>query len=237
MKKSAQYNPGFVSSVIVFFLLYTFSVRVLKAETGILQQEIQDKQSLLNGRIWRNQYSKVSGDQFFLSDKFLKGSLTFNGRRFNNLELMYDIADDELVLKGESNPTIILNKEMVDSFSLFFGNHIYHIINAGNDSSSLLKGYINILYEGPSALYVKHLKKIQPLAVDGRVDLFYQEHRTFLMKEDKIYQVKGKQSLLHLLSDRKKEIREYIRSSRIKLGSRDPDSFIPLLRFYDNLKK
>lgn len=237
MRKSAQYNTVFVSSVILFFLLFAFSGRVLKARTDILQQEIKDKQSLLNGRIWRNQYLKVSGDQFFLSDKFLKGSLTFNGRRFNNLDLMYDIADDELILKGESYPTIILNKEMVDSFSLFFGNHIYHIINMGNDSSSLMKGYINVLYEGPSALYVKHIKRIQPLAVDGRVDLFYQEHRTFLLKEDKIHQVKGKQSLLHLLSDREREIREYIRSRRIKLVSRDPDSFIPLLRYYDSLKK
>lgn len=237
MKKPAKYASRILFSLIQLLLFQSASVKASDTDTAIFIQDIKDKQSLLNGRIWRNQYSKVSGNQFFLSDNFTKGSLTFNGRRFNNLDLLYDIADDELILKGTSFPTIILNKEMVDSFSLFIQNHTYHIINTGNDSSSMLKGYINVLYAGPSTLYVKYYKKIQPLAEDGRLDLFYPEHRIFLRIENEIFQLGGRKRLLYLLSGRKTEIRDYIRRSRIKLKPKNPESLIPLLKFYDDLKQ
>ena len=64
-----------------------------------------------------NKHSKAVGDQFFLSNMFLKGSVFSNGRRFDNLDLLYDINSDELLLKTVSYPVIIMNKEMVDSFS------------------------------------------------------------------------------------------------------------------------
>ena len=86
-----------------------------------------------------------------------------------------------------------MNKEKVDSFSLILGNRIYHIINAGTDSSDVLRGYVNVLYDGPSSLYVKYTKKIQPLAVDGRFDLFFQEHRVYLKKGKEIVPVAGKE--------------------------------------------
>jgi hypothetical protein len=146
----------------------------------VLQQIPSDKQLLLNGRIWRNQYSKAIGDPFFLTSTFLKGSITFNGQKFNNLDLQYDIINDELLLKIESYPTIITNKEMVDSFNLIFENTNYHLFNAGTDPSSVLRGYVNVLYDGNSALYIKYKKMLQPLAVDGRYDLFFQEHRSYV---------------------------------------------------------
>jgi hypothetical protein len=237
MKGKYSYWPlHFISSVLLLLLFAAFC-RAEKPDTLLFHQEIKDKQLLLNGRIWRNQYAKVSGDQFFLTPTFMKGSVVFNGRRFNDLDLLYDIADDELILKGESFPTIILNKEMVDSFSLNAGNRNYYLINEGNDSSSMLKGYVNVLYEGSSGLYVKYIKKIQPLAVDGRLDLFYQEDRAFLKKDGEEFQVSGKKKLLRLLSDKKKAIRNFIRTNRIKLRSDDPETFIPLVKYYDSLNR
>lgn len=196
-----------------------------------------DKRLLLNGRIWRNQFSKVSGDQFFLTNKFLKGSLTLNGRKFNNLDLQYDIASDELLLSIDSQPVIIMNKEMVDSFDLLYENKTYHIINAGAEKSKILKGYVNLLYDGPSTLYVKYLKKIVPLSVDGRQDEFFLEHRVFLRKGSLIVPVVNRRTFLGMMEDKKEEIRHYMKSNHLKIIQNDPYSLIPLLKFYDNLSK
>jgi len=206
------------------------------AYSTVIQQNPSDKRLLLNGRIWRNQYSKAVGDQFLLTNLFLEGSVTFNGRRFNNLDLQYDIANDELLLKIESYPIIMMNKEMVDSFSLVFGNRIYHIINTGTDSSNVLKGYVNVLYDGPSALYVKYTKKIQPLAADGRYDLFIQEHHAFVRKGTEIVYVSGKRKLLNLMDNKKKEIRHFLRSNRFRLIKKDPNTFVPALKYYDSIR-
>lgn len=208
-----------------------------KTYSNVIQQDLSDKQILLNGRIWWNQYSNVTGDPFFLVNLFLKGSVTFNGRKFDNLDLKYDIYNDELILSTKSNPVIIMNKEMVDSFSMVLGNRIFYIINTGTDTSSVLRGYVNVLYHGPSSLYVKFRKKIQPLAVDGKKDLFYQEHLVYLRIGQEIMPVKGKKKLMSQMEDKKKEIRDYLKNNRIKVIQKDPYTFIPVLKYYDSIKK
>jgi len=211
----------------------------IQAQTysSISEQNPIDKQMILNGRIWRNQYAKASGDQFFITNTFVKGSVVFNGKKFDDLDLMYDIADDELIMSIVSHPTIIVNKEMVDSFDLFIGNRIYHIINAGTDTTIVLRGYVNVLYVGPSTLFVKYIKKLQPLAVDGRYDLFYQEHSMYIKKNTEIVAFEGKNDLLKILSDKKEQLKGYLKTGKIKLSRKDPESFIPVLEYYDRLKE
>ena len=237
MTKPALYYP---TSVFFLILILCGSPEIVKASpvfTIAFTQDPVDKQILLNGRIWRNQYSKVTGNQFFLTDNYIKGSVTFNGRRFDNLDLKYDIYSDELILSIGSHPVIFLNKEMTDSFSLGSGNRTYYIINAGTDTMNVLKGFVNLLYKGPSALYVKYIKKIQPQADEGKYDLFYQEHVVYLRKDSGIVLVKGKRKLFKLLEDKKKEIRDYLKTAGIRVSQKDPFTFIPLLQFYDSIIK
>ena len=229
--------------ILVLFFAASFAIypEVMRAASTCqtyIQQNPSDKKVLLNGRIWHNQYSKAVGDQFFLSATFfLKGSVTYNGRKFSDLDIQYDIANDELILKIGSYPVIIMNKEMVDSFSLHFGIRNYHIINTGNDTSGVLKGYVNVLYDGPTALYTKYTKKILPLAVDGRYDLFIQEHRIYLRKGTEVEPVAGKRRFFELLADKKKEIRHFIKSGRVKVKQKDPETFVPVLKYYDSISE
>jgi len=236
MAKSDRYNLLSILLLIICCCIYPEPIRSASAYPSVIQNNPSDKQLLLNGRIWRNQHSKAVGDQFFLSNMFLKGSVFFNGRRFDNLDLLYDIYSDELLLRSVSYPVIIMNKEMVDSFILVFDNRNYPVINAGNDSPGVLRGYVNIIYEGPSTLYVKYKKNIQPLAVDGRYDLFHSDHSVYLKKGEEIVAV-GKKELLNLLEDKRKEIRLYLKSNSLKLRQKDPETYIPVLRYYDSLKE
>ncbi|HBC78383.1 MAG TPA: hypothetical protein DEO60_14010 [Bacteroidales bacterium] len=237
MRKPALYYLTSTFFLILFLSLSSESVNASKAFANSTEQDTVDIHALLNGRIWLNHFSKVTGDQFFLTDKYITGSVTFNGRRFDNLNLKYDIYSDELLLSIESHPVILLNKEMTDSFSLGFGNRSYHIINAGTDTMSALKGYVNLLYKGPSALYVKYKKIIQPQADEGKYDLFYQEHVVFLRKGSGIVPVNGKRKLFKLLGDKKKEIRDYLKKAGIKVSQKDPFTYIPVLQFYDDILK
>ncbi|MGQ9620394.1 MAG: hypothetical protein ACUVTX_05350, partial [Bacteroidales bacterium] len=117
-----------------------------------LQDNPSDPQLLINGRVWQNIYIRVFGHQFFATSEFLTGSLTFNGRHYTELNLKYDIVNDELLLAVPYKPIIILNKEMVDSFRFTYGNRTYNIVNMGNDSASVVRGYVNVLYEGHTGL-------------------------------------------------------------------------------------
>jgi hypothetical protein len=234
-------KPGlkYLSAVLVLLCFSSVITETILAQrySSDIQMNIPEKQMILNGRIWRNQYTKASGDQFFLTNNFVKGSVVFNGEKFDNLDLMYDLAGDELIMSIISHPTIIVNKEMVDSFDIIIGNRNYHIINAGTDTSGPLRGYVNVLYTGPSTLFVKYIKKLQPLAVDGRYDLFYQEHSMYLRNNNEILSFENKGDFLNILEDRKEQLKEYMKTGKIKLSRKDPDTFVPLLEYYDSLKK
>lgn len=218
-------------------ILLFMSGMSVKAENPVIQRDPSGKKLLLNGRIWIDNYSKVEGDQFFLTNEFVKGSVTYDGKRFDNLDLKYDLINDELILRYEPYPIIIMNKEMVDSFRLFYNGNEYRIINAGNDPSELFYGYINILYDGSAALFVKYSKKIYPLAVDGKYDLFVQVQRIYLKKGNEIIPVIGRRGFLNQLDDRKHEIRKYLRSSRIRLTTRNLTTLVRVLNFYDSMNK
>ena len=237
MRKDAQYH-------LIFFLFFLTCSGTLPAYGQsaaayniINPSETSPNLPLLNGRIWHNKYSRAQGDPYFLSDGFLKGSVSFNGRKYDDLDLRYDIFNDELILRTENKPIIIMNKEMVDDFDLIFENRIHHIINTGNDTSSILKGYVNLLYDGPSALFVKYSKIIYPLGAEGRYDLFSQEHRVFMRTETGLVPVKRKRGLLNLFGSERKEIRDHLRRSRIRITWKEPSTLVPVLEYYDTIRK
>lgn len=236
MTRPTQYN-------LVLLLILVFLPHSLSGNTDtLLTQNTSGKDALLNGRIWWNRHAKVSGDPYFISDSYLKGSVTFNGQSFGNLDLKLDIYSDELVYKPESHPVILLNKEMVDSFevsayNIATGTREYRFINAGTDPPAGPPGYVNILYAGPTSLLVKYSKKIQPLADQGIYDLFNQEIRIFLRKGTTIVPVTGRKHLMSLLGDKKKEVREYKKKNQHRISMKEPDSFVPVLEFYDSLAR
>lgn len=229
-------RPSQNYQVILFFLV--FLPYSLSGNTDtLLIQKTTGVDVLLNGRIWWNKHAKVTGDPFFISDSYLKGSVVFNGQSFGNLDLKYDICSDELVYKPESHPVILLNKEMVDSFIITSGFRDYFFFNAGSPPGSGPSGYINLLYKGPTTLLVKYAKKIQPLADQGIYDLFHQELKIFLRKDTTIVPVTGRKHLMSILGDKKKEVREYKKQHRHRISMKEPDSLVPVLEFYDSLSR
>jgi hypothetical protein len=195
-----------------------------------------EKQLIYNGKIWHNLYIRVNGDPFFLSGDFFTGNVFFNGREFQNLKIKYDICNDEVILYVNPQTIITLNKEMINEFTFEHQNRLHRIINTGNDSASLLNGFVNVLYDGPTALFVKYIKKVDIQSLNRINDEFYQQHRIYIRKDGAIVQVSGRRELFKILEDRKTEIRNYIKGDRSNLNviRKDPDSFIPVLQFYDS---
>lgn len=209
--------------------------------TGNNQMWISDtvpaNQFLYNGRIWRNRYFYIKGDPYLLSLSMLDGSVTVNGKTFKNVKLQYDIYNDELLTLTNKNVIIQLNKEMVDEFTISFLSKDYRFSRFPDEKKSPPNGYVNILYDGKTSLWVKYLKTIELRAVDNKFDSFLQSHKIYVNKDNKPTQVRNKKQLLELFSDRKSELRDYIRENKIKISGRQPESFIQVVEFYNNLNK
>jgi len=197
----------------------------------------QEDYLIMNGKLWRNLYLGIKGNPYFMTGEFLNGDITFNGRVFRDRIFKYDTYNDEIVLWINTGTTIILNKEMVSEFNINYLGEKYHIVNLGEDTTSIISGYVNVYYAGPTPLYVKYRKEIEILAVDNRYDLFIDLHRSYIKKDGQILQVSGKGELLKILSDRKDDLKHYIKTNKLRVTKKEPRSFIPVLEYYDKLRQ
>ena len=202
-----------------------------------VQDTLKNNQILYTGRVWSNKYHRIDGDQFLFADYFLPGTVSINGKTFRNLMLRYDIHNDELMIPVSREEILQLNKEMIDSFSLRFENKTYKFSNIRNDSINGLTGYYNVLYHQQSALYIKYRKEISPNITDESDGEFIQTHITYLVKDNVPYKIKTRNNLYRALNADIHQIRNYLKNDRLKISKKIPESYVPVIRFCDNLKQ
>lgn len=232
-----------IFKILVFLLYSLFKVSEVSAFVQLCplsetitvskQDTIKDNQDLYNGKIWKNLYYTVLKNQFLFSNEYLQGTVTVRNKRFTNIDLKYDIFKDELLTPVDHSMILQINKEMVDSFSLNFQNRTYSFIKLKDEDRQ--EGYYNILYKGKNALYQKYFKKIDKLAVEGKYDEFYQYSKLFFVKNGVFIQIRGKSDLLNAMDDRLDLVRTFIKKNKLTVSEKIPESFIPIVRYYNGL--
>jgi hypothetical protein len=65
--------------------------------------------------------------------------------------------------------------------------------------------------------------------------MFNQVNRIFVEKNDQIFRIDSKRELLKLLEDQKRLLHTFIRSSKLRISRRNPESFKPVIEYYDKL--
>jgi len=231
-----------VTVFILFFNAIPFFGSFANNHNSISNQanipdSLRDRQFLYNGAEWKNEFRRIDGDQFLFTNLFMPGSVTFNGRTFINIQIRYDIFSDEIMIPRSLDQIIILNKEMVDSFYFVFDNNLYKFKKINEDTLREPKGYVNVLYDGKSALYVKYVKRISTEISDDSDGRFYQVYTIYFVKDGIPFQVTGMKDLYRILENEKNNLREFIKKNRLKVTRKLPESFVPVIRYYDSLSK
>lgn len=223
----------------VTFLILTFlsEITVSGAFPETYGSDTVDIQKLYNGRAWRNLYYRIKGDQFLFTTEFLPGKVTVEGKEYGNLKFKYDIYNDELLIITDHGIILQMNKEMIELFNMNYNDQVYYFKNLDADSLSILSGFINVMYEGNTSLYVKYRKEILLLAVENKYDMFNQINRIYLEKGGTMTQVNTRREFLNLLKDHKQQVHNYIKSNKIKITRKNPESFKPVVEYYDKLQK
>lgn len=230
---------GFFIVVFLHFIsesTVTGSEPLVAGSVTSIRDTIPDEQLLFNGRVWRSLYSNTVGDEFLFSKEWLIGDVNINEIEFHNVLLKYDILNDQLLASYNKVTIVQLNKELIREFKLSHDNRkdTFQNFSGGNDNT--VNGFGQVLYKGNIYLILKNIKRIQQLAFDNKYDEFYQQQAVYILKGDRFYKVKGKKELLEILSDRKQQIQTYIRENKIKIRKNAPESFIPVVKFYDTFK-
>jgi hypothetical protein len=201
------------------------------------QDTLRENQILYNGRIWRNLFFHIQGDQYLFSKEFLSGSVSISGKSYPNILIKYDVYSDEILTPIDSGRILQLNKELVDSFYLVFQNKTYHFRKIREDSLKRFQSFVNVLYEGKTSLYIKYSKRIDRSAIEGKPDSFYQMNRIIFVKDNLLYTITDKSDLFGVLKNDKVLIRDFMKKNKLKVSKKEPESFVPVLIYYDSISR
>lgn len=204
------------------------------------QDSLKELQNLYTGKIWTNKYRNINGDQFLYTTFFLPGTVSSKGITYKNLLIKYDIYSDEILIPIDNDEIIQLNKEIVDSFSLKYEDKLYKFINIHTDTVNALKefrGYINVVLKEESTLYIKFKKEIRS-SFKTNVDIeFIQSQKVFLAKHKNVFPITSKNDLYNVLGTDINQIKKYVKSNKLNVSLKEPESFIQIIRFCDNLNR
>lgn len=204
------------------------------------QDTLKEYQSLYSGKVWKNLYRRINGDQFLFTNYFLDGTVTANGRTYKNLKIKYDIYSDEIVIPVDLEEIVQVNKEIIDSFSVIYEDRVYRFEKIDADSLKKINdfnGYFRVLYKEKSALYLKYRKQISPNITDKSDGDFIETDKVWLKKDNIIYPVMSENDLLSALKIDKVTLKNYLRSNKLKYSKRNPESLIPIIRYYDSISQ
>ena len=204
------------------------------------QDTLKNKQNLYNGKVWTNRYRKVNSDQFLFSNYFMPGTVSVMGRTYRNLHIKYDIYSDEILIPFNDDEILQLNKEMVDSFSINFENKVYKFIKIKTGTLNNYpdyNGYLNVLYNKKSVLYVKYKKEISSGNEDLNEVEFTPNQKIYFYKNNIVYQIITKKDLFNALDANPGQIKEFIKANKLKVSKKIAESYIQVIRFSDNMNQ
>ncbi len=205
---------------------------------SLYDRTLKQNSFIYTGRIYSGNYDDIRGHPYFSGDSWNKSTIVFKGETFDSVLLMYDIYNDQVLLKkfnekGMVAP-IILNGPDIQSFDLFGHAFIYL---EGDSVSHLPDGIYNKLYSGRSTeLYAKRKKEI--IVTAKRNDLWedFRENDLYYLKKDGLYyRVKDLKSLLKKLKEPKKELRAYMRNNNLYYLENFEEALLKAVFYFENL--
>ncbi|MBG8553160.1 hypothetical protein [Hymenobacter guriensis] len=182
-------------------------------------------------------YRQNIGHQFFLSPEKAAGSVYYNDHYFPDLQLVYDILADQVILQQPTNPLRFrLVSEKLREFTI--GGHQFIRIETDSANQKVIQtGFYELLVDSTIQVLAKRAKRMQEHVNQREKSLeFVATNKLYLKKSGVFYAVSNRGSVTRLLADRSKEIQKYIRDNKLKFNKSTRESdIIQTARFYNSL--
>ncbi len=200
-----------------------------------IQSQYGPDQTLLNGIFYQYPYRNAKGHPFFHENRFYHGDLVFNNILYKNMELKFDIFNQQLILNyyfnGNYTP-LILPTELISYFSLEgkqfktvclkeTGTAIYQVLGL-NDS-------IQCLYQ-----WSKQRRESDHLGQILSYKFTFEKRKTFLSINGELHRYMGNSSFLRVFpKNTRQQIKKFFKSNKIKVRYSN-DNVIETLMEYCN---
>ncbi len=185
-------------------------------------------------------YSDIKGDPYIFSE-FHQGELALRGGDTYTVLLRYDIFGNQMHIKEKDQIFGILHPEKISGITIDTLKFIYSTFKDSRGAGTHdIGSYFIVRTEGKCRLLIKKNMRIQDaeppkLYQDVKPPRFIPLKDTYYFKqgEEAAVRINGKQDLVNLLSDKKNEVENFIRSDRLALNR--IEDLERVVKFYNGL--
>ncbi len=229
------------STIVFLFLPFVFLGQAQKEEItyynwfdNVIGQE---HTGLYNGKQYVNlDINRVFGEKhaFFLSDKVLKGSITYDGQTYYGVDMKYNLETDKLLvaLKPGAVASILqLIRDKVDEFTI--NDYKFIRIDGFTENNTVINGFHEILLQNASYQLLKRHKKtkrkrLENLGGNKLYSEFLSANKYVLFADGNYRSIKSKTDIIKIYPALKKEINQFYNKNKALRKSK-PDRFIQRL--------
>lgn len=180
---------------------------------------------LINGIIYNNIYKRAIGHPFFLEPKLYKGELLFRGKSYNDIELIYDLFRQQILINNTTDSNeiwLFLPSEFISEFSLNNKRFKKYSLNG------LPARFYQVIGNTDSIMCLYYWKKNRRTVGHTEAGYLYEytnEMKTcYLLMDNKLSRYKNNYSFIKLFPDEiKGDIRKYIQNNHILNVTRSSD--------------
>lgn len=173
-------------------------------------QTLGDNSHLYNGPVYINRFeaSFLEGHQYFVSPDWQSGFVHYDGSRYDDVALRYDLFTDKLIAEHSSTREIELITDKIKSFGI--AGHVFVWLKLPE------AGFYELIYNGDTKVYAHHYKTIQEKPGDGvMVIKFLTRRKLYIYKSETFYSVGSKGSALKVFGDQKSELKKFLNRENI----------------------
>ncbi len=192
-------------------------------------------QHIYNGVEYVDYDHRISGNPFYEKNFFVKGSIVYDGILYNDVQLIYDIWREDVVIKNHNNLPLLLIKEKVAAFNV--EGHQFIKITTDSLSERLgLSGFYDVLYNGTVKLFAKRRKLIdEKITSQSSESSFIQKNAYYILNNSVFYAVADKRSVLNALSDQKPALQKYMKQQKLKFRKNLEADLIKAVVYYGGI--
>lgn len=196
----------------------------------------REKIGYLSGEYHAVNLVTLRSNPFFLTNKWIPGSMAYRGQRYDSVFLMFDIYSDKLLLR---HPTAIqffsLPINPVHEDVAWFQLDGHHFAYVKDKIAELDPGFYDILFRGDQiTLMARRIKVVKP--VDGRQLAYEHVDRVFIQKQGAYHPVRRASSVFRAFPEHKKAMRQYVREHALRPRRDREWDLISLMQYCDTLR-
>jgi len=174
-------------------------------------------------------YYNVKGHPFFPTDSFQKGEVFYNGVLYKNVDLLYDLSHDNVIVRYSEDVNLVLVPEKTGYFNL-----PGHLFIKGSDASPAKQGFYDLLYDGKIEILVKRVKEQVPWSKSFEFNsVFIQNNTYFIYKDGSYKRVKNKKEILDVLGDKEADLKDFISKKKPDFRKDFEKALVQTVRYYD----